>query len=453
MTVLLREGYNLSFAPLLNETTTRAAWTHMLMQSPYGEIPTGGRSSQHTWNEGVSALAYEIFATQYAAKGDAQAACMFQRAAHLAHSSIKRWVNTQQGGVYIVKNRFNPEERVGFEDYSYISNYQLLPAAMLSAAYMYADKNDAIPECSAPADVGGFVITLPEHHLVIANAGGVYAEIETAADPNYDPTGLHRVHINTCGTGMPGSCVKADPLITVTAAPPFFTGAGTGMAIGPWWSTAADPVGSRTSFAGLNYTDIAGISVSPVWSTNATTVAFGIEYYLLVSGGIVTQDYLVTVNPDGSKPVVSVVSAVELLGGDAVVARAAAKGVKLDKEHVARATALGVFDPAWTSSPAATLTRFGTQFPVFLFDGQTNTTVTLDASQYQLSVSAATPSAGWGTAVFSNAPPQPGHNQTLTYDATDAQTLSRNGPMISAWAETSFDTGAPSMTQFITATN
>ena len=28
------------------------------MQSPWGEIPTGGRSSQHTWNEAVSALAY-----------------------------------------------------------------------------------------------------------------------------------------------------------------------------------------------------------------------------------------------------------------------------------------------------------------------------------------------------------------------------------------------------------
>ena len=45
-TVLLKEGYNGTFAPLIREITRRAALTHLLMQSPWGDMPTGGRSSQ-----------------------------------------------------------------------------------------------------------------------------------------------------------------------------------------------------------------------------------------------------------------------------------------------------------------------------------------------------------------------------------------------------------------------
>ena len=177
LTVMLREGYNGSHAPLLEEVTARAAWTHLLMQSPWGEIPTGGRSSQHTWNEAVSAVAYEVFATKFAAAGDAASACMFQRAARQSHAAVRRWQDPATGLLQIVKNRFPSQARWGYEEYSYVSNYNLLPAAMLSAAHLYADAADAIPECSTPADVGGYVVELPEHHLVIANAGGVYVVV------------------------------------------------------------------------------------------------------------------------------------------------------------------------------------------------------------------------------------------------------------------------------------
>lgn len=43
LTVLLHEGYNGTFAPIIAELMERAAWSHLLMQSPIGEIPTGGR--------------------------------------------------------------------------------------------------------------------------------------------------------------------------------------------------------------------------------------------------------------------------------------------------------------------------------------------------------------------------------------------------------------------------
>ena len=119
LTVMLREGYNGTWAPLLKEITRRGAWTHMLMQSPWGEIPTGGRSSQHTWNEAVSALAYEVFATDAAAAGDGAAACMFQRAARLSLQSVMRWQTLDAEGrlsfLHIVKNRFDPSLRWGYE--------------------------------------------------------------------------------------------------------------------------------------------------------------------------------------------------------------------------------------------------------------------------------------------------------------------------------------------------
>lgn len=450
LTVMLKEGYNLTWAPFINETVTRGAWSHMLMQSPWGEIPTGGRSSQHTWNEAVSALAYEIFASHYNDIGDTQSACMFKRAAHLSHGSVRRWQNPD-GSLQIVKNHFDPSLRWGYEEYSYLSNYNLLPASMLAAAYMYAD--DSIPECSAPADVGGFVFELPEHHLVIGNVGGVYVEIETYGDPHYDPIGLHRVHINTCGVGQSNTCVATYALLGPTAGPPFYTEPGTGIAIGPWWSTSDAP-NTQISLAGLNYSNIAGIAFTPGWNTNQTVITFSIEYYLLLNGIIITQDYIVSVNDDGSSPQISVTSSIALPGGLAILERAKDRKVTIDKDHIERATKLGIMDKNWNrTSLSANLTRFGTQFPVFQYDGATNTTAVLNSVARTLTISGPA-NQTWGTVQYTVPEPAPGHNDTWTYNPNPAvATVCRNGLMGTAWVETNFDTPTPSMTQIITATN
>ncbi len=68
----------------------------------------------------MSALAYEIEATKYAAAGDAASACIFRRAARLSHASMRRW-QLADGSYRIVKNNFPPEMRWGYEDYSYLS--------------------------------------------------------------------------------------------------------------------------------------------------------------------------------------------------------------------------------------------------------------------------------------------------------------------------------------------
>ena len=156
MTVLVRGGYNTSsksggpwpWAADMQELTRRAGWTHLLMQSPWGEVMTGGRSSQHTWNEACSAVTYEVYAGLYAEQvrgwgggrstyfnvcthscyllacvitrtswiapniflfsmcsilrqGDKASACMFKRAARMSLATVARWQNPT-GEVQIV---------------------------------------------------------------------------------------------------------------------------------------------------------------------------------------------------------------------------------------------------------------------------------------------------------------------------------------------------------------
>lgn len=190
---ILVEGYNGPYFDFYARTLHLGAWTSLFMQSPYGEIPTGGRSSQHLWNEAAAAVTYEIYASQYAVKGEKMKAGAFKRAAHLALKSIGRW-KREDGSGFIVKNRFPIEVMHGYESYSAQSQYNLLACWLMSVAYLYAD--DSIKECPAPSDVGGYVLVIKDvFHKIFANSNGNYIEYELSGDPRYNSTGLIRVHL------------------------------------------------------------------------------------------------------------------------------------------------------------------------------------------------------------------------------------------------------------------
>ncbi|MDB6024660.1 MAG: hypothetical protein JWM68_883 [Verrucomicrobiales bacterium] len=191
LAAILQRGYDGQHRAALEELLDRAAWTSLLIQSPNGELPTGGRSAQHQWNEAEQCVTFEVWANRNKRAGDNLSANAFKRAAHLSLESIQRWVRPS-GELWIVKNRFDPAVRHGFQGYSSHSQYNLLAASMLSTAWMLAD--DSITEGACPADVGGFAFELPEFHKVFANAGGLYLEIDTGADAEYNSTGLIRVH-------------------------------------------------------------------------------------------------------------------------------------------------------------------------------------------------------------------------------------------------------------------
>ena len=189
LTGMLQRGYQDDF---YRDACWKGAWTSLLMQSPFGELPTGYRSAQHIWNEAELAKVYEIYAAAYAKAGRKAEAGAFKRGAHLALASVGHWIRPDGSGC-IVKNWFAPEARHGYETYSVHANYNLLACSMLCAAWLYAD--DSIPEMPAPADVGGYILKIPSFNMVVAHAGGTYLQYMTCGNKAYNPTGIIRVHL------------------------------------------------------------------------------------------------------------------------------------------------------------------------------------------------------------------------------------------------------------------
>jgi hypothetical protein len=191
---MVAHGYDGKLAAPLTEVLRRGAITSLFMQSPAGELPAGGRSAHHQWNEAEQSATYEVYAARAKEAGDLAMARAFKRGAHLALASMQRW-RRPSGEMQIVKNWVDPKEQFAYEGYSGHSQYNLLPTAMLVIAHEHAAKTQDVPEGPAPADVGGYVLDVRERFdKIFANAGGTYVEIDTAADPHYNATGLLRVH-------------------------------------------------------------------------------------------------------------------------------------------------------------------------------------------------------------------------------------------------------------------
>jgi hypothetical protein len=229
---ILAEGYRGPMFETYRDALWKGAWTSLFMQSPFGEAPTGGRSAQHIWNEAQSAVTYEIYAAQYARHGKTAEAGAFQRAAHLSLRCIERWIRPDGTG-YVVKNRYPIEAQHGYERYSAQSQYNLLSCWLLAVSYLYAD--DSIEERPSPAEVGGFVVHIPDFHKVIANAGGTYVEYDTSGDLHYNPTGLIRIHLKGSNPQLgpsDGAVHKFDPKTKEDLG-------GENLCVGPAWQDAS----------------------------------------------------------------------------------------------------------------------------------------------------------------------------------------------------------------------
>jgi hypothetical protein len=176
----------------LRTDLTLGGLTTLLLFSPSGEWPSGGRSAQHQWNEAAVAVIAECNAIRWKAAGQNDLAGMFKRTAHLALESIRRW-QRPSGELWIVKNCADPANRHGYEGYSYHSQYNLLAMAMLAIAHERAD--DSIREVPIPSEFGQYIADLRStFHKVFAAAAGNYIEIDTAADTHFNATGLQRFH-------------------------------------------------------------------------------------------------------------------------------------------------------------------------------------------------------------------------------------------------------------------
>jgi len=248
---MLDEGYKGPQAAVLDSLMERGAWASLFMQSPHGELPCGGRSAHHQWNEAQQAVTFESFARRFAKRGNPIAAGACKRAAHLSLKSIGRWVRPS-GELWIVKNRMDPALRHGYEAYSYHSQYNLLTAAMLAIAWVRAD--DSIPEGACPAETGGFAFELaPAFHKVFINQSGTYVEIDTGADLHYNPTGILRVHHRNVSPEILSDGITAQCDYRVPAKP------AQSFAFGPAWQ---DRDGRWHSLAEHGATDLAPVAVT-----------------------------------------------------------------------------------------------------------------------------------------------------------------------------------------------
>jgi len=236
---ILLMGYKGAIFDAYRDILWKGALTSLFMESPFGELPTGYRSSQHIWNEAEECVVFEIYARACENAGKKRLAGVFKRAAMLSLSSIKHWIRPDGSG-YIVKNRYPIQAKHGYEGYSDHTTYNMLACSMLAQAWAFS--NDKIKERPAPADIGGFVVPEIEvFHKIFANAGGTYIEYDTKGDHIYNPTGLIRIHIK-------GGNPQLGPS---DGCAPRYSGKGVNVAVGPAWQNAD---GSWSSLAELSPT-------------------------------------------------------------------------------------------------------------------------------------------------------------------------------------------------------
>jgi hypothetical protein len=284
---VIEEGYRGPLAATWSEWLERAAWASLFMQSPRGELPCGGRSAHHQWNEAEQAVTFETFARRYARQGEHAAAGAFKRAARLSVESIARWVRPS-GELWIVKNRVDPAKRHGYEVYSFHSQYNLLTAAMLALAWLRAD--EAVPDGVCPAELGGYAFAIqPAFHKVFAAAGGWSVEIDTGADLHYNPTGILRVH----HASLPGALISdgttATPAYTLPSVPTRT------MAVGPEW---LGPDNQWTGLASRGGGDIGAADVRLV-ERSGSRVVIEVVYRGALGGGATAVRETVAVSAGG----------------------------------------------------------------------------------------------------------------------------------------------------------
>lgn len=214
--VLLHFGYCGVHADVMSEKLRTAGLFSLKMQSATGEIAFGGRSNQFLFNEAYHAVCMEFEAARYQKEGNRAMAAVFKRSAALAVRSIEGYLSAAPDKH--VKNRFKRDLRFGQEPYAYFDKYMVSLASFIYLAYLMADDN--VEEGIATVENQSYVAeSTPYFHKIFAASHGYSVEIDTAADPHYDATGLGRIQ----KTGISSPLALSVPF---TKEPGYFINAG-----------------------------------------------------------------------------------------------------------------------------------------------------------------------------------------------------------------------------------
>jgi len=232
LAMMLEHGYAGRYAGWARETLRTGALTTLLMVSPTGVAPFGGRSAQYHMQEGMLAYLAEWQARQEAAAGKARPAGALRRMALASAEAVARWLLREPYAV--TKNLMAEHPFFGQDGFpagqNAHSGYGLLAANLLAGAWHVADPG--IEPGPAPADIGGFALHLPDaFYRVFATAGGYHVEVDTRGQPGYDATGLGRIHRR-------GAPIEAGLNMSIAAAPKYqvpLEPAPRRVAFGPGW--------------------------------------------------------------------------------------------------------------------------------------------------------------------------------------------------------------------------
>ncbi len=173
----------------INQSVRRGTQTSLLLQSPAGQCPPNGRTDDHVFNDILYQLIFEAMAADAWKNGEERLAGQYRRAAMLSFQSILRWQREDtpwEGSLYITKNYFDPENRIGYQPASQWGNYS--GAMMFHLAEAYLTAQTEIKEQPAPTEIGGYAFSTDDRFSTfVANAGGmqVFVNLRGASVPKY----------------------------------------------------------------------------------------------------------------------------------------------------------------------------------------------------------------------------------------------------------------------------
>lgn len=236
--LLLHFGYRGVHYEAIDACLRRTGLLMLEMQSAAGEMAFGGRSNQFLHNEAWCAAIYEFEANRYAREGDLVTAARFKAAIERAMAVTEAWLEKEP--ILHIKNRFPTESKYGCERYAYFDKYMITNASNLHAAYLMCD--ESISAVGAPAEPPVAWQSSYHFHKVFLRYGDYSAEYDTNADPQYDASGLGRIHRR----GAPSTlCLSvpcpAKPNYRVNVESPIAMSLCAGAEVNGGWKFACDP--------------------------------------------------------------------------------------------------------------------------------------------------------------------------------------------------------------------
>ena len=236
--LLLYFGYRGVHYEEIDTHLRRAGLLMLDMESVIGEMAFGGRSNQFMHNEAWCAAIYEFEACRYAREGDPAMAARFKAAVVRAVENIEGWLNREP--IRHIKNRFPTETGYGCEKYAYFDKYMITTASNLYAAYLMCDESISAEGGAHQPPVAWQ--TSYHFHKVFLRYGEYSAEYDTNGDPQYDASGLGRVHRRGAPSAL---CLSVPcppkPNYRVNHEAPIAMSLCAGLDINGEWKFACDP--------------------------------------------------------------------------------------------------------------------------------------------------------------------------------------------------------------------